>query len=242
MKVNFVTFFTDTKFGQQNYYTESVKRLVESAKKWGVENFDLYTPDNLPVSTAVKKWMTDTYDPGYGFYSWKPLVILESFKHMDYGDVALYYDAGRPEYNYEFRKDFNPLINKVISQYNGIGVAQGPFINKQWCKEDCFQVMECTDEKYYNANHLCATWHIWEKSNLTIEVLEKWLLYCFHPSGIVTTDDKTKILSTYPGFTQHRWDQAILTNLLLKYKYEKNLFTPLIETPDKWEKDINNFC
>lgn len=241
MKIHFITFFTNIKFGQPNYYIESVKRLVDSAKKFGVENFDLYTPDNLNVSLDTKKWMETSLDPGYGYYSWKPLVILESFKHMNYGDVALYYDAGRKEYNYEFKKDFNSLVNKVIKEYNGIGVAQGPFSHKAWCKEDCFIEMECTDDKYYNANQLCATWHIWEKSDLTVQILKQWLMYCFHPSGIVTTDDKTKILSKFPEYKQHRWDQAILTNLLLKYKFDKNLYTPLLPNEGKWEKDINNF-
>jgi hypothetical protein len=240
MKTHFVTFFTESKFGQQNYYLESVRRLIESAKKWDVEDFNIFTPENLKVTPEVREWMKKTSEPGYGFYSWKPLIILETFKNLNFGDVVLYHDAGRKEYNFEFRTDFNPLIKKVIEKHNGIGIAQGPFLHRQWCKEDCFVNMGCTDTRYYELYQLSATWGIWEKSELTIEILEKWLLHCFHPYGTVTTDDRTYTLSKFDDFQQHRWDQAILTNLLFKYKFERDLFTPLFGKSD-WEKDINNF-
>lgn len=241
MNIHLVMFSTPIKFGVPNYYQNSIKQMIESAKKWGIENFHLYSPDNLSVAKYIQDWMESTLDPGYGYYSWKPLIILDVMNNINDGDVILYHDAGRKEYNFEFRKDINILIKDVIDNYNGIGIAQGNFLHKQWCKKDCFVKMGCNTEEYTSLNQLSATWGIWQKNPLSLQILNDWKQTCFDPSGIVTTNDTVGKLSDFDDFKEHRWDQAIITNLLFKYKFNNFDVKPLIPPPGKWEKDINNF-
>lgn len=240
MNVHLVTFITNKKFGIENYYTASVDRLIASAKKFGIEHIHVYTPDSLPVSSHILNYMKNSDDPGFGFYSWKPVIILDVLNKLNDGDVVLYHDAGRIEYKYEFRKDINILINDVIQNYNGIGVGAGPFKNKDWCKKDCFIYMDCDEEKYWNLNQLTANWSVWEKNALSKEILEKWQMYCFHPRGIVTTYDTEGVLSDFDTFREHRWDQAILTNLIYKYHFDTKKVDVMSQRVG-WEKDINNF-
>lgn len=240
MKIHLVSFVTDKKFGIENYYTESIDRLVNSAKKFGIENFHIYTPATLPVSKHVLNYMQTSDDPGFGFYSWKPVIILDVLNKIEDGDVVLYHDAGRIEYKYEFKNDINILVKEVIEKYNGIGVGLGPFKQKDWCKKDCFVYMNCNEEKYWNLNQLSANWSIWEKNSLSKEILELWQMYCFHPHGIVTTYDTESNLSDFDTFREHRWDQAILTNLIYKYHFDKKNVSVLQQSLG-WEKDINNF-
>jgi len=238
MNVHLVMFTTPSKYGVTNYYNNSVKNLIESSKQYGVEHFHLYTPEMLNVDDSILQFMKNNEDPGFGFYAWKPLIILDVIKKIKDGDVVLYHDAGRPEYDFSFKKDINILVDKVIKYYNGIGVAQSGYLHHQYCKRDCFIEMDCNTEEYWWKNHLSATWSIWEKNPLSIEILNKWKYFCLHPSKIITSDDTKGPLSDFSDFIGHRHDQAILTNLIYKYK-SSNIY-PLISNIG-WEKDINNF-
>ena len=239
MNVHFVTFATSTKFGTENYYSESIRNLIDSAKLFGVEHFHLYTPSRLPVAKHVKDYMESTKDPGYGYYSWKPIVIMDVMHKINNGDVVLYHDAGRPVYRYAFRKDINILIDNVIQTHKGIGVPTSLHEHRQWCKRDCFINMNCNEPRYWNLKQVCATWSIWEKNNLALEFLKEWKYYCTDERGTVTTHDSLHgKLSDFSDFNEHRWDQAILTNLV--EKYSDSGVQPLSNTGG-WEKDINGF-
>jgi hypothetical protein len=239
MNVHFVTFATPEKFGKKNYYANSIKNLIDSAKLFGIEHFHLYTPDSLPVGKYVKEYMENTHNTGYGFYSWKPIIILDVMNKINDGDIILYHDAGRHEYKYEFRKDINILINTVIQNYKGIGVPGSLYEHKHWCKRDCFINMKCNEPRYWNLKHLCATWSIWEKNDLALKFLEEWKYYCNDEKGTVTTHDSLHgALSDFSDFKEHRWDQAILTNLIEKYS---NDGIKSLSNNGGWEKDINGF-
>ena len=82
MNIHLVTFVTDKKFGVDNYYAESVKRLFDSAKKFGIEHFHLYNPRLLPVGTHTLKYMNETSEPGFGFYSWRSEEHRLNSSHM----------------------------------------------------------------------------------------------------------------------------------------------------------------
>jgi len=239
MIVNLVTFMTDSKFGIRNYYADSIRQLFDSAKIFGVENFHLYTPNSLPVSDYILKYMNDTSERGFGYYSWKPVIILDVMNKISTGDVVLYHDAGRREYNYKFKKDLNLLINRVIKNFNGVGIPVGPFNHKQYCKRDCFINMNCNEERYWNLTQVSANWSIWQKNDLSLELLNEWKDNCFDPRGTVTTYSTSGPLSDFSDFIEHRWDQAILTNLANKYAFEDRGIGLLYGVG--WEKDINSF-
>jgi len=239
MNTHLVIFMTPSKYGRSNYYNNSAKNLIESAKQYNIEHFHIYNPEMLDIDESILQFMKNNEDPGFGFYMWKPLVILDVMKKIKEGDVILYHDAGRPEYNFSFRNDINILINDVITNYKGIGIAQGPFINYQYCKKDCFIEMGCNEEKYWNANQLSATWSIWEKNPLSLKILNEWRDYCSNPL-IISSYDNSDVLSDFNDFQGHRHDQSILTNIIYKYYFKDNEVRPLYSNRG-WEKDINYF-
>jgi hypothetical protein len=232
---------TTTKYGKENYYASSIKNLIESSKQFNVEHFHIYTPEMLDIDDSTLQYMKDNHDPGFGFYMWKPLIILDVMKQINDGDVVLYHDAGRPEYDFNFKKDINNLVNRVIKDYGGVGVAQGGYPHHQYCKRDCFIEMDCNSDKYWNKKHLSATWSVWQKNDLALEILEQWKYYCSYPLKIISSNDTNGPISDFSDFVGHRHDQAILTNLIYKYQLKTdNVVRPLIGAFG-WEKDINNF-
>jgi len=240
MDIHLACFCTSEKFGKKNYYAESIKKLFDSAKTFGIKHFHAYNEKLLPIGEHVRRYMENTKDSGYGFYSWKPLVILDVFDKIKYGDVVIYHDSGRVEYKYEFRKDVTKLVDSVVQNYKGVGIASSHWEHKDWCKRDCFVHMNCNEERYWNLKHLNASWSIWQKNEISIDILNEWKNYCFDPRGTVTTWDTSGPLSDFDSFKEHRWDQAILTNVVHKYIFDKRI-PGVFEYTGGWEKDINNF-
>jgi hypothetical protein len=240
MDIHIVIFFTKTKFNLDKFYTDNIKSIIESAKQFNISNFHLYSPDNLPVSKYTLDYMNNTYNPGFGFYSWKPIIILDVMKKIKKGDVVLYHDGGRKEYEYGFRKDINKLVNKVIKEHNGVGVGIGEWPHHLLCKKECFIEMGCDESRYWNLKQVAANWSIWENNPLSLEILNEWKKWCFDPIGVID-DEYQNIQSEYPDFIGHRHDQAILTNIIYKYHFEGKGITPLTMNENRWEKDINFF-
>ena len=241
MKIHLITFATEEKHGIKNFYNESIDRLFTSSKNFGIDETHLYEPKSLPVSSYILKYMYDTLDPGFGFWSWKPIIILDMFSKINDGDVVIYHDAGRTGYNYEFKKNIKPLIYDVIYNYNGVGVAQGYWKHKQYCKRECLVKMECDSPEYWELDHAVSTWHIWQKNELAEEILIEWKKYCFDPSGIITNEIDETLSNITDDFVGHRHDQSILTNLIQKYHLQ-NRGINFLKRCEGWEKDINNYA
>jgi hypothetical protein len=238
MKIHFVNFMTE-KHGNTNFYLENYNRLTKSSLENGVDEIHTYTPENLPVSSYVLKYMKETIDPGFGFWGWKPIIILDVFKKIETGDVVIYHDTGRKGYIYSFNKNVKSLVDNVVHNYNGVGVAQGYWKHRQYCKKECFVNMDCNYAPFWELDHAVSTWHVWQKSDLSTEILKKWEYYCFDPYGTVT-DEIRGTASDFDDYEGHRHDQAILTNLIYKYQLE-NRGVRFLDRRDGWEKDINNY-
>lgn len=233
MNIHLVMFTTPSKYGIVNYYANSVKQLIESSKKFGIEHFHLYSPEMLNLDEFSDQFRnSDNDDPGFNFYAWKPLVILDVFEKINDGDVVLYHDAGRIEYNFNIKKDINILVNKVIKEYNGIGLSHGWFSHNEYTKDKCFKLMGCDDEFFRSKYQLAANWGIYEKNPRALSFLNEWKQWCLNYDVICSPINE----DNHEGYVRHTWDQSILTNLFYLHS-----LIPLPYTTIGWEKDINNF-
>ena len=231
MNVHLVMFMTH-KYGMEDYYINSVENLIESSKQFGIEHFHIYNPETLNIDQPTLQYMKDNHDTGFGFYMWKPLVILDVMEQIKDGDVVLYHDAGRPEYNFSIKKDINILVDKVIKKYEGIGLAQGGWSNNQYTKDKCFKLMGCDTEFFRSKTQIVATWGIYEKNPKSLEFLNEWKKWCLNHDVICSPIDE----ENHEGYVRHTWDQSILTNLFYTYSLQ-----PLPYSVPGWEKDINSF-
>jgi hypothetical protein len=240
MKIHLVTFSNKSWYDDTDYYGPSLKRLTESALNNGVNEVHSYNEENLPVSEDILNYMLENRRSGFGFYSWKPIVILDTLQKLPEGDVVLYHDVGRPNYNYEIKKDVNPLIRTIVNEYNGVGVVAGEWLHRNWCKRHCFQAMGCDYEEYWGINQLTANWNIWQKNSIVLEIVNLWKNWCLTPS-VVDTKSFVDTNIELDNFSEHRWDQAILTNIIRKYELNNIGIKPLPLLSRVWEKNINNW-
>lgn len=175
------------------------------------------------------------------YYIWKSYVIKEALKKINHLDMVIYHDVGRDCYPFKINDDLRWFCEYVQDNHRGLYVNFGPFQNRRFTKRDCFKVMNCDSECYWNHKQANGSWSVYQKKPIVRKFVNEWYGYCTHPSMIVT-DIKSKV-KEFDQYEAHRHDQSILTNMLIKYSKEYGLkLDPKTEgklpRPWGWEKDM----
>ena len=174
---------------------------------------------------------------GAGYWAWKPYIILETLKKAGKNDWVIYCDVGKPfrrgnaerSGNTDIGNTFYTPVDPIIeyaSKHNGF--TPGVWIPHYglahvWTKRDCFIGMDCDTSIYHNSPHVQAGYSAWSKSKASITFLEEWLRWCKDPT-IITDDESIYGKPNLEQFRDHRHDQSILSNLVVKHKIK--LFGP----------------
>ena len=146
---------------------------------------------------------------GFGYWIWKPYVILNELKKLKSDEILLYLDsADKPEISF-----FEILLNHLDKNDNFF--TNRGFINGEWTKRDCFVYMDCDSEIYHNSVQLEAGIIGLKNTTQNIEIIEEWFNFCKN-KHILTDEPNVCGLNNLPKFIDHRHDQSILTNLVLK--------------------------
>lgn len=146
---------------------------------------------------------------GAGWWVWKPYIISEAMKHAEDGDYILYCDCGDM-----FSPGLQTYAEGMISEDDICLLLFGGNKNKTYTKRDCFILMNCDEEDYWESNQLEAGFMIWKTCEESKRVLEEWLNYCLNPS--IIKNDPSVLGEEFEEFKEHRNDQSILTNIAVR--------------------------
>jgi hypothetical protein len=152
---------------------------------------------------------------GAGYWAWKPWAILEALKAAQPGDVVLYQDCGR---RLRYWSWLRPRELLAVAAERGfvagvLSPQHGP--NRRWNSAQCLEIMGCSDPWFLDQPVTEAVVSVWPVSERSMVFVSKWLEYCLKPDAIRDVAPE-EIVHQAQGFVQHRYDQAILTNLVLK--------------------------
>ena len=170
---------------------------------------------------------------GGGYWLWKPYIIIETMKKINDGDVVFYIDAADTIRN-------NYILNKIKSyMINNDYMIAGSHkrrLNKYYTKRDTFILMDCDEGKYYNARQIEAGTVIFKKTKIIETFLNEWLYYCKNIN--IITNIQNIHGKNLRGFIDHRSDQSILTNLVIKHnmKYNEVLYSQIKHNAFKLKK------
>ena len=155
---------------------------------------------------------------GFGYWLWKPYILIEELKNLQPDEILLYLDsADKPE------KSLFDIINNHMVENDNLFINRG-YKNGDWTKKDCFTLMNCDDEKYYNSVQLEAGIICLKNTKSNMDLLNEWFFYCKNEQ-ILTDSPNQYNENNLPGFMDHRHDQSILTNIILKRDIESFNFT-----------------
>jgi hypothetical protein len=133
---------------------------------------------------------------------------------MQDGDMLIYLDSG-----FMIVADIRPLVRLCLEQDGTLLFTNG-YLNRTWTKRDCFVLMGCDEDRYYNVEQTVGGSHFWIKNPRSMEILGKWLEFCCN-ENILTDIPNSCGLDNLPGFVQHRHDQSVITNLSISYGIER---------------------
>lgn len=146
---------------------------------------------------------------GNGLWLWKPYFILKTLNHVSENDVIFYCDSGS-----FFIKSIKTLLRSMKN--DDIWVSNTPLIEKQFTQKKTFKLMDCDDNKYYQTNHIQASFIALRKNRKTIDFVNEWLRYCCN-KDILKSNKNNCFSNDKEIFIAHREDQSILSLLCKKH-------------------------
>lgn len=191
-----------------NAFVESQKYALRKAKEFGFEtkgyNFSDLDEEFLKKNNSILKCSR-----GAGYWIWKPYIILDMLKNINYGDYLIYMDSGA--FLMKSPDDYLRMINHKGILTFSLGIHK----QSTWCKKDCFLKVFGKDEDYHNELQILGSFLFLRKCDYTIKFIQEWLNLCedFH-----LVSDEQSVNENYVDFKEHRHDQALLS--LLVYKHD----------------------
>ena len=186
---------------------------------------------------------------GAGFWAWKPYVISKTLDQIGPNDWVVYSDIGKPFRRGDATRAGNLNIGNVMnSSFDSIiryadnqgGFTPGIWIPhygnaKVWTKRDCFVGMGCDDTQYHNSGQVQAGYSCWSNSKASRTFLQQWLNWV-QVEAVITDQSNIYGKPNFPEFRDHRHDQSVMTNLVIKNNIQ--LFGPRTRSLDGF-RDFN---
>jgi hypothetical protein len=237
-QVTLITYATKPYYHQQ-------RLLAASARRVGISKHALWTDSRLKQTEFHRNNQEILNSPrGAGYWAWKPYLIKVELEAASSGDFVFYYDVGHARWPHRVTESLVSIL-KWCEVENG-GLFPGIYVpengrNARWTKRECFVQMNCDNPTYWNHPQIQATFSIWQKNPESIRIVDEWLKWCITP-GVITDAVSSSSVENFPDFVDHRHDQSILTNILIRngIRCYGRPDVPIVETKDiRASKDIN---
>ena len=198
-------------------FYEAQQVLVHSAREH-VDGFIWYRERDLPRDFRRRNHQLFRDQRGFGYFVWKPWVILDALAKIDDGDLLLYVDSGNT-----ITSDPAPLFELCAASHLGIVV----FDNRDWCpggnvwknsmftRGDCFERMHATGPEFIGGDQVNASYLVVQKRPAALDFLTEFLHAC--EDYQIVSDVPNVLRENEPDFLDHRHDQSVLSILAIKH-------------------------
>jgi len=169
----------------------------------------MYTPADLEPGFVSRNARSFNTTWGGGLWIWKPYVILDKLRDIEYGDWLFYIDS-----RYLFEKDICEMIprNSTYRCFSRkAGEPQYPEV--PWTKYDAYILMDV--EPDHDAIQPWAGSVIFQKTKENMHFVQQWLHYC--EDYRIVSPDQSIFGSELEGFRETRADQQVHSLLLRKW-------------------------
>ncbi len=188
-------------YGCQRF--DFVRKAAHASLAQFVDKAYLFTDKELePYRKDYPKILYDGARGG-GFWLYKALFLNKILSEINDGDGLIWMDAGAV-------MELSPsVLFKIAAEHDGLCFSKQNHKNKYWTKRDCFVLMDCDSEKYYEDYQVDASFLCFTKTEKTTTFLKNWLDLCGDYRKI--TDQSNECGENLPEFKDHRHDQSILS-------------------------------
>lgn len=193
--------------------TPSAKRFIMQTQYFGAFK-DIFLYNEKTLDKDFKKHFKDKLLPirGFGYWVWKPKIILESMNKIKDGDILIYADIGcHFVKKNKFMRRFRKYI-KLTEKYDALTFYLTWSVEKKWTKETLFRYFKVEKNKKITDTHQrLATVIFMKKTKRNTEILEKYLKVFYDDFSLV--DDSASEAANDIHFIEHRHDQSVFSVL-----------------------------
>jgi hypothetical protein len=144
---------------------------------------------------------------GYGYWLWKPWIVVEELAACHPGEMLVYADAGCT-INALGRTRFDEYHRLLDESPMGVLGFQLPFEERRFTKGDVFQALDAWRLK--DTRQIMATVMLWRRSPESLGLAREWLALAERYDLI---SDSPSVVPNDPAFVAHRRDQSLFSLL-----------------------------
>lgn len=218
-KKYFLTFGGVDKLSIHNQYHDAVKRLTKQAEELKIFDY-IYPKTEIDLKNDKIFWekhkdFVINSSKGYGYWLWKPYLIMKTMEEMEDNDILLYADAGciiQDSHKNELIRLFEKVENDLI-------IASLTSNESSYSKMDLIKYLDMKNNKLLRVNQIQASAIIFKKCEKTMNLVKEWYnISCnYH-----LIDDSPSIEPNIESFKEHRHDQSIFSLLVKKYDIHRD--------------------
>lgn len=223
---------------------KSLERIEKQAKD--LDFFDkIIINDENTLNQSFKDEFKDKLvkgSRGYGYWVWKPQIILQTLSEMQDGDILLYADVGchlnkngieRLKYYFkqaELSESGLFVFQEAIKTEDDHLETCYSHLEKIYTKGDIFDHFNVRDRnEIYNTGIIIATTFLIRKCKKSQNIIDQWLNVFKMNFNLV--DNSPSKSSNFEGFIENRHDQSIFSILC-----KLNNIIPL-SSYETWQSD-----
>ena len=201
-------------------------RLRRQAGRFrSISKVSIYSLDELRrISSEAEIGSALRSRKGFGYYYWKPRVILDALEKIQPGGLLVYLDAGS-HLNVFGEQRFKEYLQFCAKSEFGLLAFQTRFPEHQWTKESVFRHFAVDqDSQVRSSGQVQAGFLVIKNAEPARRLLREWnQVFLEHPE---LADDSVSAFTNSQAFSSNRHDQSILSVL---YKKEGLPMYPAIE-------------
>lgn len=212
-----------------HYLKEGFPRFREQAEAMNMfDEIYTFSEDNFDDAFR-KKWgrYLIPYSRGFGYWCWKPWMLLQALDKLNDGDILLYLDLGC-YLNPDGRKRLLEYYDMVDQTPTGIvgtrsqelsynRLPETLYYEYQWTKGDVFAYYGVYDNPAYTQTTQFESGIIFfKKSEKSVQFVKDWQK-AYDDDYSLATDSPSRV-PNLPGFIENRHDQSIYSILAKKYE------------------------
>lgn len=218
-------------------YGSALELIKKNVAGFGFDEVHLMTEDDIPAEIKAKM-NVKVYHRGYGYWRWKPYLVMTLLHQLKEDDILVYSDAGNI-WNVGGKTVFDQYVSALRKEDNSFLVFTQPFLEKDWTKGDIFNALSLTgDIEKAMSLQLWAGCFMVKKRPESIETIRLWNHYVNDMEDLVT--DKVSTYPNFVGFQENRHDQSIFSLLVKQTKYKLLSWCEVEVIDGDWEKIANH--
>jgi hypothetical protein len=186
-----------------------IKQLDPEARVWLFDDSNI--ADKIEGLDQPFLSFARDHTRGFGYWVWKPWVILEVMKHAKEGDIVFFLDVGctvhtsqKSRLRYEWYREY---IRK-----NGSLFFQEKFLEYSWTKKEVAEYFQLSEE-HLASGQIISGIHGHYVDSSSRSIIQEWLEACTLDLGRLVVDVKSSV-GEDERFVEHRHDQSVLSCLI----------------------------